>query len=184
MAQRPIFSISLRCSSVMPLVRPPGMEVQGCTLRPPMISTTCVAVLAHLDDLAADFQPDFMDDAQNVAFSNGGIRAHDEVRAAQGIEVGGMVGAVKGHVEQFAQFLGRGGDIHMIDRVRRLWQPPCGALPGRHRRCGWSAGAFPPPGGRRRSVRSRAVPGSGNRYWRHRLLHSGRSRSCRGLPAG
>ena len=79
-----------------------------------------VAVLPHLNDLAADFQSDFVDNAQNIAFGNGSIRAHDEVRAAQGIKVGGMVGAVKGHVEQFAQFLGGGGDIDVINRVDGL----------------------------------------------------------------
>ncbi|MCX6036989.1 MAG: hypothetical protein NTW99_03680, partial [Chloroflexi bacterium] len=41
-----------------------------------------VAVLAHLDDFAANFQPNLVDDAQNVALGNRGIRAHDEVRAA------------------------------------------------------------------------------------------------------
>src|SRR5450759_258122 len=58
-----------------------------------------VAVLAHLDDLAADFQPNLVDDTQNVALSNRGIQAHDEVRSTQGIEVGGVVGAVEGAIE-------------------------------------------------------------------------------------
>ena len=128
-----------------------------------------VAVLAHLDDLAADFQPDLVDDAQDVALGNRGIRPHDEVRAAQGIEMGGVVGAVEGASRAVrAAFLPVAGTPH--DRPRpRPWRPPCGGLPGRRRRCGWSAGAFPPPGGRRRSARNRAVPGSGSRYWRHRL---------------
>jgi hypothetical protein len=39
-AQRPIFSISTRCSSVMPWVMPPGTAVAGWILRPPIISMT------------------------------------------------------------------------------------------------------------------------------------------------
>src|SRR5664280_2483957 len=89
--QRPIFSISTRCSSVMPWVMPPG--------------------------LAADFHAYLGEHAQDVALSRGGVGSDDEVWAAQGVEVGSVIGDVEGAVEQIAEQLGgaRRGDV--IDGV-------------------------------------------------------------------
>ena len=77
-----------------------------------------VAVLAHLDDLAADLQSDFVDDTQDVSLCDRRIRSDDEIRSAQGVEVGGMVGGVERAVKQFAQHLGGARRVNVVDRVR------------------------------------------------------------------
>ena len=79
-----------------------------------------VAVLAHLDHLAADLQPDLVDHAQDVALPHRRVRSHDEVRPAQCIEVGGVVGAVERAVEQLPQQLGRPRRIDVIHGVGGL----------------------------------------------------------------
>ena len=83
-----------------------------------------MAVFARLDHLAADLQPDLVDHAQDIALGDRSIRAHDEIRTAQGVEVGGVVGEVKAGVEQLAQLLGGGRRIDVVDRI--------GGLGGRH----------------------------------------------------
>ena len=65
-----------------------------------------VVALAAGDHLAGHLQPDLAGHPQDVALRRRRIRTDDEVRATQGVEVGGMVGDKKRHVEQFAQFLG------------------------------------------------------------------------------
>jgi hypothetical protein len=79
-----------------------------------------VAVLARLDHLAADLQADLADDAQDVALGHRGVRPHDEVRAAQDEEVGGVVGEEEGGVEQLAQLAPGGRRRQAVDRVGGL----------------------------------------------------------------
>ena len=76
-----------------------------------------MAIFARLDNLPADFQTNLVDDSQDVALGDGGIRTHNEIRAGQSIEVGGVVGEVEGAVEQLAQHLGSAGWIDMVDRI-------------------------------------------------------------------
>ncbi len=120
MAQRPIFFDFFALFFGDALGQAAGDGGAGVDFAPADHLDHGMAVLAHLDDLAADFQPDLVDDAQDVAFGNRGIRTHDEVRAAQGIEVGGVVGAVEGGVEQLAQLLAGGRDFDMVDGVDSL----------------------------------------------------------------
>src|SRR5690606_21284492 len=79
-----------------------------------------MSILPHLDDLAADFQPDLVDHAEDVAFSDGRIGSHHEIGTAQRVEVGRVVSAVERHVQQFAQQLRRARRIDLIDRIRCL----------------------------------------------------------------
>ena len=79
-----------------------------------------VALLAGLDDLAADFHADLGQDAQDVALGRRGVRSDHEVGAAQGVEVGGVVGHVEGAVEQLAQELGGPRRVDVVDRVGGL----------------------------------------------------------------
>ena len=97
-----------------------GDGCAGMDLAPADHLDHVVAVLARLDDLAADFQADLVDHAQDVALGHRGIRTHDEIRAAQGVEVGGVVGDVEGAVEQLAQHLGGARRVDVIDRVGGL----------------------------------------------------------------
>ncbi len=79
-----------------------------------------VAVLAHGNDLAANFQADLVDHPQDVALGHRRIGPHDEVRPGQDVEGGGVVGDEEGAVKQLAQQLGGAGRIDVVDRVRRL----------------------------------------------------------------
>ncbi len=79
-------------------------------------------MVAHtgVDDLLADLHPHLVDHAQDVALGLGRIRADHKVRSAQGIEVGGVVGDVEGHVEKLPQLLHRGRWLDMIEGVQSL----------------------------------------------------------------
>ena len=79
-----------------------------------------VVALAAGDHLAGHIQPDLAGHPQNVALRGGRIRPDDEVRSAQSIKVGGVIGDEKGHVEQLAQFFGHGGGLGAEDTVQRL----------------------------------------------------------------
>src|SRR5271157_4458058 len=67
---------------------------------------------AAFDDLPAHIQTDFANDTQNISFRRIGIGADDEVRTAQGIEMGSMVRNEKRHIEEFAQLLGGRRRVH------------------------------------------------------------------------
>ena len=79
-----------------------------------------VTILAHLDDLAADFQPNLVDHAEDIAFRNRRIGTHYKVRSAECVEVCGVVGAVERHVEKFAQHFCGEWRVDVIDRIRSL----------------------------------------------------------------
>ena len=64
-----------------------------------------VAHVAHVEYFAGDVHADFCDDAQDVALGRRSVRADDEIRAAQRVEVRRMVGRVKNAVEQLSQLL-------------------------------------------------------------------------------
>ncbi len=66
------------------------------------------------NDLGANLQPYLGDDTQHVALVLGCLRADDEVGTAQGVEMGGMVGNVEGHVKQLTQLFGSAGRINLI----------------------------------------------------------------------
>ena len=100
--------------------QPPRNGCAGMDLAPADDLDHGMTVFAHLDDLAADLQANLVDDPQDIAFSNRGIRAHDEVRTSQGIKVGGVVGGIKCRVKQFAQFLAGGWHFDVIDGIHSL----------------------------------------------------------------
>ena len=74
-------------------------------------------IFARVDDLAADFQTNFVDHAQDVALGYGRIRPHDKVRACQRIEVCGVVGDVESAVKQLAQHFGCARRINVVNRI-------------------------------------------------------------------
>jgi hypothetical protein len=76
-----------------------------------------MTIFAHLDDLTANLKPNFMDDTQDIPFSYRCSRTHDEIGACQGIEVGGMVGAVESHIKQLTQHLGGAWWIDMVNSI-------------------------------------------------------------------
>ncbi len=77
-----------------------------------------VTGLARRDDLAANLQPDFVNHAEDVSLRDRRVGTHDEIGTSERVEVGGMVGDVEGHVEQFTQKFGCARRVHVIDRVR------------------------------------------------------------------
>lgn len=79
-----------------------------------------VVALAAGDDLLADFDADFVDDAEDVALPGRGVWPNYKVRAAQGVEVNGVVGDVEGAVEHLAQLLDRRRRLYAVEHVQRL----------------------------------------------------------------
>ena len=77
-------------------------------------------ILAHLDDLAADLQPHFMDYAEDVSFGNRCVGSHHKVRATEGVEVRGVIRAIEGGIQQLTQKFRRARRVNLIDRVCRL----------------------------------------------------------------
>ena len=54
-----------------------------------------VPVLSSLDHLAADFEAHLVYDPKYVALRHRSIRPHDEIRAAEGVEVSGVIGHIE-----------------------------------------------------------------------------------------
>ena len=69
---------------------------------------------------APDLEADLVDDAEDVALGDGRVGPDDEVRAAQGVEVGRVVGDVEGAVEQLAEQPRRPRRVDVIDGVGGL----------------------------------------------------------------
>jgi len=106
--------------AVHPLAHPPGEGPDGMDRFAGHHLDELVAGAPHLDDLAADLDAHLVDDAQDVALGRRGVRPHDEVRPAQGVEMGRVVGHVEDSVEKLPQELGRAGQVDVIDRVAGL----------------------------------------------------------------
>src|SRR5450756_1746328 len=73
---------------------------------------------AQVDHGAAGLETDLVDHAEDVARRRVGLGAHDEVRAGEDVEVGGVVGHVERVVEQLAQHAAGGRDLdaeHCVD---------------------------------------------------------------------
>jgi hypothetical protein len=79
-----------------------------------------VPVFAHRDDLPADLQSHFVNDAQDVTLGNGRVRPHYEIRPAQRVEMGRVIGAIERAVQQFSKQLGRARRIHVIHGIGGL----------------------------------------------------------------
>ena len=68
-----------------------------------------VAVVPHLQDVLGHIHADLGHDAEDVAFGWRRGGTDDEIGAAEGVEVRGVVGGVEDAVEQLAEFLATGG---------------------------------------------------------------------------
>ena len=183
-ASRPRASISLRCSSLMPRLTPPGRPQLGWTARPPIILIRAWPSRRILSTLPATSMPTFLTTPRMFRSAAGAVGADDEVRPAQGVEVRRVVGGVEDAVEQLAELLGRRRRIDVEHGVQ--------GLGGRHV---VGLGADAADAGRQvRHVLGRPAHaelleaaqlgdlqvGVGHVALRRR----GRCRSCRGLPAG
>jgi hypothetical protein len=86
--------------AVHPLAHPPGESADGVNGFAAHHLDELMAGAPHADDLAADFDADLVDDAEDVALGRRGVRAHDEVRPAQGVKMGGVVGDIEDDVKK------------------------------------------------------------------------------------
>ena len=77
----------------------------------------CMADAAGFDHPAADLQADFTDNPQDISFGDRRLRPHHKVRTAEGVEVGGVIGEIKPHVQEFPQLFGGRWRIDPVDGV-------------------------------------------------------------------
>ena len=104
----------------MPFVKPPGTD--GARMDPPAADQLdhAVAAAARLDHLAADLEAHLADHAEQVALGDRRVRAEDDVRPAEHVEVRGVVGHVEGAEHELAQQACRPRRLDAVDRVGGL----------------------------------------------------------------
>ena len=79
-----------------------------------------VAVAAHFEHLGGDVHPHFLHHTEDVPLGGRGRGPDDEVRPAQSIEMGRVVGRVEDAVEQLSQLLGGRRRLDVEERVEGL----------------------------------------------------------------
>jgi len=109
----------LRCSSSMPRLTPPGRPQLGCTARPPIILIKAWPSRRILSTLPAISMPTLLI-TPRIFRSAWARSGPPRIRAAQGIEVGRVVGGEEDIVKQLPQLLGRGRRIDVKHAVQGL----------------------------------------------------------------
>ena len=84
------------------------------------VSDEFAQAAAHGNDFLAHFDPDLLDHAHHVALLRRRLRSDNEVRAAQDVDVQGMVLHDEGVIDQFANLPGGGRRLNLVKVIQRL----------------------------------------------------------------